>query len=189
MNDIMKGLHQDHAQFARLMSLLERELDRFHNGDEPAFDLLIDLLDYIGNYADCVHHPSENWLFQLLMERTEEGQELVAELMEQHHTLASLTKEFRHALEAITQDAVIRRDEVEQKGRDYIELQRQHLKQEEREVFPLLEQRLTADDWLAVTKVTTPAEDPMRDGRVQNRYQALYDYLDQELRDTNSGAV
>ena len=133
----MKNLRQDHAQISRLMNLLERELNRFHNGDEPAFDLLIDLLDYIGNYADCVHHPTENWLFQLLQERTVEGQTVVRELTDQHVTLASLTKEFRHALEAITQDAVIRRDEVEQKGRDYIELQRSHLKQEEREIFPL----------------------------------------------------
>jgi hemerythrin-like domain-containing protein len=179
----MRSLRKDHGQFARLMSLLEKELDRFHEGDEPAFDLLIDLLDYIGNYADCVHHPCENWLFQLLQQRTDEGKEVVTELMAQHDTLAQLTKEFRQALEAITQDAVIRRDEVEQKGRDYVELQRSHLKQEELEIFPLLELTLTDEDWAAVTAVTKPTEDPLSDGRVQERYQALYEYLIQELKE------
>lgn len=184
MTDIMKNLRKDHAQIARLMSLLEKELDRFHEGNEPAFDLLIDLLDYLGNYADCVHHPCENWLFQLLQQRTDEGSAVVDELIGQHDTLAQLTKDFRQTLEAITQDAVIRRDEVEQKGRDYIKLQRSHLKREELEIFPLLELTLKDEDWAAVAAVAKPTEDPLSDGRVQERYQELYEYLIQELKDT-----
>lgn len=175
----MKSLHQDHAQFVRLMNLLERELDRFHGGDEPAFDLLIDLLDYIGNYADLVHHPAEDRLFQLLMKRTDEGRDEMESLLEQHGELATMTRKFRHDLEAITQDAVIRRDGVEQKGRDYIKLQRQHLKQEEREIFPLLGENLSAEDWAGVA-ADLDVEDPLCDGRVLERYQALYDYLEQE---------
>jgi hemerythrin-like domain-containing protein len=177
----MKGLHQDHAQFARLMNLLERELGRFHEGIEPAFDLLIDLLDYIGNYADLVHHPAEDRLFQLLMRRTDEGREVMTSLLEQHGELATMTRKFRQDLEAITQDAVIRRDSVEQKGRDYIELQRSHLKREEREIFPLLDQHLTPEDWAGVA-ADLDVQDPLRDGRVLQRYQALYDYLERESK-------
>ncbi len=187
MHEMLKKLHRDHAQLNRLLRLLTAQLERFCCGDEPEFDLLIDLLDYMGNYADCVHHPAEDRLFEALKQRTDEGRAAVDELMEQHRQLAVLTREFRQALEAITQDAVIRRDEVEQKGRDYLALQRRHMQLEEGEVFPLLKRELEGQGLDAVAQHLLAVQDPLQDGRVQERYQSLYRYLLQDQGEEASG--
>lgn len=180
MHDMLKKLHQDHAQLNRLLLLLGGQLDRFCCGGESEYDLLIDLLDYMGNYADCVHHPAEDRLFEALKQRTDEGRTAVDALMEQHRQIAVLTREFRQALEAITQGAVIRRDEVEKKGRDYLALQRRHMQLEEGEVFPLLRRELDGQGLDAVARELLAVQDPLQDGRVQERYRALYDYLSRE---------
>jgi hemerythrin-like domain-containing protein len=56
----MDRLAEDHRRLTRLMALLEGLLDRFCAGDEPDYELMCELMEYMIDYADQVHHPSED---------------------------------------------------------------------------------------------------------------------------------
>jgi hemerythrin-like domain-containing protein len=177
MHRILQHLRRDHTRLAQLLDLLGRQLDLFHGGVEPELDLLIDVLDYMENYADCVHHKSEDKLFDLYLSEHSEGRALIEDVKGQHKTLVGMTRSFRHALEGVVQGAVQRREAVEGLGRDYLALQRRHLETEEAEVFPLVEQALTDTQLDALEPELPDRSDPLFDHRLKERYAMLFRYL------------
>jgi len=177
MHPILQHLRRDHTRLVQLLDLLGRQLDLFHGGAEPELELLIDVLDYLENYADCVHHKSEDKMFDLYLAEHGEEKALIEEVMGQHKTLVEMTRSFRHALEGVVQGAVQRREEVEGLGRDYLALQRRHLDVEEDEIFPLVEQALTDAQLDALEPDLPDGSDPLFDQRVKDRYVMLFRYL------------
>ena len=177
MHRILQHLHRDHLRLSQLLDLMERQLDMFHEGEEPEFDLLIDMLDYLENYADCVHHRAEDLIFDAFDADHPEHHAVVQDLEAQHARLSEMTRSFRHALEGIVQGAVQRRDEVERLGREYVELQRRHMETEEQDLFPALEQSVS-DELLDSLESQLPSgDDPLFDDRVKDHYRMLYRYL------------
>ena len=60
MHEILKSLHEDHVNLMRLLTLVRRGLrdEPTHDGDVD-YNLILDVLDYIENYADAIHHMRE----------------------------------------------------------------------------------------------------------------------------------
>jgi hemerythrin-like domain-containing protein len=56
----------DHVRFARLLDLVERELAAFHDGGQPDYGLLLDIVHYLRHYPDRFHHPREDVAFTRL---------------------------------------------------------------------------------------------------------------------------
>ena len=61
--EILAELRQDHKNMALLLNLLERESNRIYEGDDPDFDVLHDVMQYMTVYPDAVHHPKEDRLY------------------------------------------------------------------------------------------------------------------------------
>ena len=59
----------DHANFARLLNFVERQLLAFHLGELLDYPLLLAILYYLRDYPDRVHHPREDVAFARLVER------------------------------------------------------------------------------------------------------------------------
>ena len=47
----------EHANFLRLLDLLDAEIRVFHQGERPNYDLMLDILYYLIHYPDHFHHP------------------------------------------------------------------------------------------------------------------------------------
>ena len=69
MPDLITVLREEHEQMARLLRVVERELERVREGGNPHFTLLIQTMKYLTHYPDAVHHPQENVLFEMHRER------------------------------------------------------------------------------------------------------------------------
>lgn len=63
MSTLINRLTRDHRRFARIMTLLDGLVARFHDGEEPDYELMCELLEYVVDYADQVHHRSEELIF------------------------------------------------------------------------------------------------------------------------------
>ena len=72
MTELLERLNQDHRHLSRLLNLFDALLDRFHEGNEPDFELMCEMLEYMESYADQVHHPSEEMIFDRLRARSNE---------------------------------------------------------------------------------------------------------------------
>ena len=177
MHPIFQHLHRDHSRLSQVLDLMGRELDLFHAGQQPELELMIDVLDYLEKYADCVHHKAEDAIFDLYLSKHAERKDLVEEVEGQHKTLVEMTRAFRHALEGIMQGAVQRRDEVEALGRDYLALQRRHLLVEEDDLLPVVEAALSDMEMDALSNELPSGQDPLFDERLKDRYRMLVQYL------------
>jgi hemerythrin-like domain-containing protein len=177
MSQLLERLHQDHKHLALLLDLLERLLDMFHAGEEPDYELMCEMLEYIENYADQVHHPSEDLIFKRLQTHADQHHAVLGVLMRQHEVLSEITRTFRQSLEGIVHEEVLRRDEVEAQGRELVETLRIHLNLEETEAFPLAREALTAEDWEAIEAAASKVADPLFSARDPARFRTLYQHL------------
>lgn len=180
MHQVLARLLRDHANLARLLDLIETHLDRFHQGHDADFDLLCEILEYASGYADQVHHPTEEAMLRLLMERDESQKNQIETLLTQHAALAKMGKNFRDSIECIIQGEVIGREEFEIDGRSIVSLQREHIKIENEVVFPHAAEVLSEDDWESLEKQFPPGEDPVFGKEVSDRFRSLYQYMKEQ---------
>jgi len=113
MNDLLERLALDHRRLEQLLLLLERLLDEFRDGLEPDYELICELMEYMIDYQDQVHHPSEDLIFERVLVQEGAGHAVLQQLMKQHHSLAQMNRRFKELLEGIVHEEVVRRDDVE----------------------------------------------------------------------------
>jgi len=177
MHRLLEKLMRDHRNLERVLDLLSTQLDRFCAGEESDFDLKVELMEYIETFADQGHHPLEDLIYGVALERAGDRRQLLERLSQQHLNLIQLTRQFRRSLENVLQDGMMTRAELETQGREYIALQRQHIDLEESEAFPLLEEILTEQDWSRIARQLPSHEDPVFETPDQVRFHTLVDYL------------
>ena len=180
MHKLLERLHRDHVNLTRLLDLLELQLNEFFEGRESDFDLKIELLEYVECYAELVHHPTEDLIFEVARGCIGDKRSLLERVAEQHGKLIGATRKFRQSLEGIMQGAVQSRSEVEIEGREFIALQRLHVDLEEGELFPALEQCLPEQAWQKIEQEVPKYDDPVFGERDPNRFRTLYRYLSEE---------
>ncbi len=182
MNSLLQRLGRDHAGLAQLLNLLEAMLDRFHAGDEPDYDVIAEILEYMESYADEIHHPSEDLIYNRLIELGEGGHEVLAVLSKQHSVLHQVTRDFRTAIEGILNEEVVRRDEVEVQGRDLIDTLRKHMVLEDTVAFPLALEKLSEDDWRMLIETAPDATDPIFGKPDPARFSSLFQLLVEQAK-------
>jgi hemerythrin-like domain-containing protein len=173
----MTRLGQDHARLARLLDLFEELLDRFHEGAEPDYELMSEMLEYMDSYSDIVHHPTEDLIFQRILDKGSERHDVFEVLMRQHRVLGQLNKRFRQSLDGILHEEVLLREDVEAHGRELISTLRSHMRLEDEEAFPIALARLSAGDWTELEVMAPTVEDPLFGNPDPLRYRALYAQL------------
>ncbi|MEA3276744.1 MAG: hemerythrin domain-containing protein [Pseudomonadota bacterium] len=177
MTRLLDHLNQDHRHLSRLLNLLDKLLDLFHEGTEPDYELMCEMLEYMENYADQVHHPTEDLIFERMRAYGNEHRPILDVLMNQHQVLSEMSKNFHQSLEGIVHEEVLRRDQVEAEGRELVQTLRRHLEMEESEAFPLARQLLSERDWEEIDKAASKVTDPVFGDRDPGRFRTLYQHL------------
>jgi hemerythrin-like domain-containing protein len=140
--------------------------------------LLRDVVAYLHDYPDHVHHPTEELLFERLMRRKPALQETVARLRRDHEFLAKETERLLAQLdELIARPGAARAREALAACRALAERQRAHLKLENHEAFPAAIAALSRGDWKRIEARFLSAEDPLFGKAVSRRHRRLYEYL------------
>ena len=173
---ILAALQRDHRHFARIISVLEHELERIRNGESEDWKLLADAFEYFEAYPDLVHHPREDILYRYCRDACGVDVSLPAlEGLEiEHGQIADITTTLRQELEGILAGAVIDRDRLARQIQEYLAMQQAHIRREESKIFPLLRELLGEEDWKTLEKVATAATDPLFDDASRGAYDALY---------------
>jgi hemerythrin-like domain-containing protein len=165
--------HAEHVNFARLLDLLEKQVAAFHRGGHPNYDLMGDIVYYLGSFADRFHHPREDVAFARLVEQ-EPGMELViSRLLQEHRVIATAGDELFNRLNEVAGDVMVPRAALEAAAATYLVYYRHHLSTEEREVMPRAAQLLTQEDWAAVAATVPTAPDPLFGDDVEARFREL----------------
>ena len=91
---------KEHAEFAKLLGLLEAQIALFHLGEQPDYELMLDIFYYMTSYPDRFHHLKEDLAFARLAERDPDTRATVDELARLHRVIAQSASRFVDSLDA-----------------------------------------------------------------------------------------
>ncbi len=173
MSRTMEMLRKEHRDLAKLVRILEDEMGRLEEGEAMDLALARDILDYVSNYPDRIHHREEDIVFARLAERDPGSRDAVEKLREEHEKMVALTRETVILAEQVALQMQVPRDEVVGKVRAYADMLRRHMATEEEYLFPLAEQKLTDEDWADIDLRTTAEDDPVFGAAEKDKYRML----------------
>lgn len=157
MNDPISAWHAEHAYFSHLLDLLDHELDVFHSGARPNYELAQDIITYLRDYGDQCHHPGEDRVFERLAKRCPDLALVVARLRQQHRIIALSGEALLAQIGSILDDAVLPRAQLEAALATYLVYYRSHIAQEDALIVERAAQELDPQDWEAAQYVAAPA--------------------------------
>ena len=165
--------HAEHVRFASLLDYIEQQMDAFHAGRDPDFELLRDVVYYLHHYADRYHHPRENVAFARLVARDPWIGLVIGRVLQEHRVLENAGVTLLKYLDDILEDVVIPRETVEAAAATYLVYYRHHLAAEEAEILPRAARTLKPEDWAAVAAAVPAVPDPLFGDDVAERYREL----------------
>ncbi|MDO9313036.1 MAG: hemerythrin domain-containing protein [Burkholderiaceae bacterium] len=173
MKGPIKKWHDEHAQFARLLDYLAAEMTAFHDGGDPDYDLIADIVQYLKEYSACQHHQREDVAFSLLAKRDPTLAPLVKRLAHEHRVIDNVGSSFHELLVCVLNDGVISREALESAAATYLVYYRAHIESEESQVLPAAARLLTESDWKAVADAVPSAPDPLFGAEVGLTYRVM----------------
>ena len=174
MPDTLAQWHTEHVNFAKLLNILEAELDLFHKGDSPNYELMLDIMFYMTHYPDVLHHPREDLAFAKIKEREKSAGALVDELSAEHAQLRKTGEELVRGLGDVVDGSIAPRESVEAPGRAYVASFRHHMRTEETKILPLATKLLRDNDWSEIKAAIKHIDDPLFGKAAEKRYAAIH---------------
>lgn len=161
--ELLVRLGGDHARIsaanAQLADIADRlaDLDSASTSDQTAdgcdasqlWDEAADLLHFEHHFADRIHHPLEDRLFEALLLKglTPTERHLAFRNLGQHEEIVTCTDELSTMIRQGQNDPLSGIAMFCERVAQYLALQRRHMTFEETHMFPLLMSRLDNEDW------------------------------------------
>ena len=171
--DPVKAWHDEHAYFNRLLDLLHRQVDVFPTGEQPNYELMLDIISYLRDYSDQYHHPREDVAFDRMVARCPDIALVFARLQQEHRVIAHAGETLRHHIEAILGGTIVPLAEIEAIAATYLVYYGNHIAKEEEDILTRAAQVLTPEDWEAVRTAVPQTHDPLFGDHPEERYRHL----------------
>lgn len=161
MTDPIAAWHTEHVYFNQLLGLLQKQVDLFHRGDQPNYELILDIVNYLRDYSDRFHHPREDVAFERLLRHCPDLALDLSRLTQEHRVIANAGETLRKLVQAIVGGAIIPRGELETAAATYLVYYGNHIAREEEDVLTRAAAVLKHEDWEAVRTAVQPGRDPL----------------------------
>ena len=142
---------------------------------KPNFELLGAMIYYIDAFPERFHHPKEDeYLFRLLRLRYPEAAPLLDRLETEHRAGAEKIRTLEQGLARYQQGGDREFSNFLAAVEAYAAFHWDHMRTEEKEVFPLAEKYLSVGDWEAIDAAFLGHTDPMLGAETGSKYDALF---------------
>ena len=179
MKKVISNLRKEHENFKKLLILLDTQLDLLNKEEEPDYQLMTDILCYMTQYANLVHHAREEAIFSCLLKKVPSVAAEVTEVVRQHRAIEQYGAHFHEKLEDIMGGLkVMKLQEIEDSGRLYIMTYRSHLGWENNDLFSHADQLLNENDWKQIETEAPSKPDPIfGDQAIKDRFHSVCNQL------------
>ncbi len=179
MNKIQRQLHTDHYHLQRLLNCLSQEIDCYdHDGQQEAdLAVILSALDYVHDYPDKWHHPTEDVIFNKLQEKDVEESNLIEQLKAEHQEIIQATNNIYDLFNMVAKDCIVPANQLLESARHYIDLQKRHIEKENECVYPLMNRLFTDQEWSTIAKEIKFQTDPVFANQSKKEYEDLYHYI------------
>ncbi len=162
MHRLYKQLLDDHRNMARLLGFVRDQVARYDDSEhETHVSLILEALDYISSYSDVVHHPLEEAAFARMTEKHLGDAAMIEAIQRQHEVLGKEKADLKGLFEMIFSDHVVPVEKLRLKLDHYLDLQYQHMQDEENTIMPVMLDKLTAADWDDIAAQIESTPDPL----------------------------
>lgn len=145
---MLARLQIEHDHILKTLNLLEMQFLDLCRGGTPDYALMRSIMVYIQEYPEQVHHPLEDRIFSILLERVDELK-LIQELISEHTELETETRKLRKSLKSM-KSGIDSSEKIKKQLSTFLVRQRRHIYIEEEKVHPLIQSVLTKKDWKQV---------------------------------------
>lgn len=173
MEDAVAGWHTEHVYFRRLLALLQKQVEVFRTGERPNYEMMLDIISYLREFADRFHHPREDAAFARLAKRVPEMKPDLDRLSQEHEMIAQAGETLFNQLNAILAGAIVSRSEIGVAAATYLVYYGNHIAKEEEDILARAAKELTPADWKAVKDAAPVGLDPVFGDKPEERYKEL----------------
>lgn len=173
----IEQLKLDHRNMARLLDLIQGELEVMRAGEPADLDMLHSVMDYALHYPDICHHPKEDVVYRRLVRRDPTAEARVGDLIREHVRLSDLTRKLAAAIHNMAHDVELPRAWLERLVEEFLSAYRRHIAAEEQTFFPAAIVALTDEDWAEIDAAADGSEDPLFGGHLAGTYRGLYERI------------
>lgn len=175
MTTMIELLREEHRDIEKLLLVLEEELSVFDRQERPDYDVIQAVISYFQDYPDCCHHPKEDMVFEKLKARDPAAAVSVGDLEAEHRHEAKRLQRVADLIRSILADHDVLRQTFDNVMRDFIEHQRQHMRMEERVLFPAAANALRPEDWKDIDLKWSDTKDSLFNVAMEERCHSLRD--------------
>lgn len=176
-SQLLQRLIEDHQHISQVLDALENEL-RGSDSHDVDWRIVNDIMTYLQDYPDAVHHPLEDQLFDRVLDKglTPAERELVHFNLAQHAEIIGASHQLAQDVQNILNDIVVPIDRVQSHFLRYLEIQRLHMRNEKTHLFPLAQRLLSVDEWSEVGSAALTQSDPLFEAQLE-KFTGLYNYI------------
>lgn len=180
---MMRTLRAEHRHMGTVLNLFSEQLDALEAGEFVDSHVVYEIMDYITNWPDKFHHPREDIIYSRVAQISPNAADEVDTLQRDHVVTAKTGKALLKTI-AAWRDNPAQATTVIKHGRDYINHIYEHMKVEEKVVFPHIEAQLTLEDWRELEQEDSlqAVSSPIFGTAVQREYRNLTRRLRRSVR-------
>jgi hemerythrin-like domain-containing protein len=169
-------IREEHVALAAMLRSILLLLEQHRRAATPPdFAALRAMLFYVDEFPEQRHHRKESEvLFPKLRARTPMSRELLDKLDADHELGEHMIRELEHTLLGFEMLGEPRRVAFERAAQRYVDFYLAHMALEEREILPLAERVLTAQDWADLDEAFAANRDPLTGCEPDPDYRALF---------------
>ena len=174
---VIERLSQEHRNIAKLLAILERELEIFDVGESPDYEVIRSIISYFEIYTAIYHHPQEDLVFAKLKIRDPAAAKRIGNLAREHRIGADRLRKVAEAIDLVLSDEEILREKVDAIVREFITHERRHLTMEDQEFFPAALKALKPQDWDDIAAAVDSHRDPLFSDVTEDRFGQVREYI------------
>lgn len=161
MNKAISIIQDEHRSLASVLNAMQHLLNKAAEQDNlPDTKLLSQLLFYIREFPEKLHHPKEDtYLFTRLRQRTGSFNTDLAEL-EREHLDKETFKKLESELDRLARDGKVALPDFAAALNIFTESQWRHMSLEEQKILPAAIEHLLPEDWAAIAEAFGKNGDP-----------------------------
>lgn len=169
-------IHDEHRSFAAVLNGLLSIIEGIREGKmQPDFFLLKAMLHYIEEFPEKVHHPKEDqYLYRLLRQRDAGIVPLLDELEREHVRGRALVLQLEQAIKRYEAQGAAGFSEFSAVVSSYAEFHWAHMLKEEKQVLPVAEKALSAEDWAEIDQAFLSNADPLVGADSRREFRELF---------------
>ena len=137
MRKMVQSLRRDRRDVEQILRVLEQECDVFCRAERPDYELVGEIIEYLGSFLDQYHYPKEDLLFKIARKLNATCARVIDGIAAERAGAISSLQALGETLREILNEQRVQRQTFEDAARAFILHERRQIEMEERSLFPI----------------------------------------------------